>query len=84
MQQLQLGIFVAAMIALVVCGCILRGNQEKNYQRKPYSQRCRTNISQAVSVSKKKEAVVGRAAEEPYRPLKKLNQVCDLRGWSHA
>jgi hypothetical protein len=24
MQQLQLGVFVAAMIVLVVCGCILR------------------------------------------------------------
>jgi hypothetical protein len=36
---------------------------------------CRTNISPAVSLSKKKGAVIGRAAA--YRPLKKLNQVCD-------
>ena len=41
---------------------------------------CRTNISPAVSVSKKKGALIGRAAGEPYYPLKKLNQVCDLKG----
>ena len=29
MQQLQLGIFVAAMIALVVCGCILTRKPRK-------------------------------------------------------
>ena len=29
-------------------------------------------------VSKKKGALIGRAAGEPYRPLKKLGQVCDL------
>ena len=29
MQQVQLGIFVAAMIALVVCGCILTRKPEK-------------------------------------------------------
>jgi hypothetical protein len=28
MQHLQLGIFVVAMIAIVVCGCILRANQK--------------------------------------------------------
>jgi hypothetical protein len=28
-QQLQLGIFVAAMIALVVCGCILAAKPRK-------------------------------------------------------
>jgi hypothetical protein len=32
MQHLQLGIFVVAMIAIVVCGCILRANQ-KNASR---------------------------------------------------
>src|SRR5207302_10108770 len=47
-------------------------------------QRCRTNISPAVSVSKKKGAVIGRAAAQAYRPLKKLNQVCDPTGQSHA
>jgi hypothetical protein len=54
--------------------------KNKAGQRKLCGQRCRTNISPAVSVSKKKAAVVGRAAGEPYRPLKKLNQVCDPRG----
>jgi hypothetical protein len=29
MQQVQLGIFVAAMIALVVCGCILTRKPKK-------------------------------------------------------
>jgi hypothetical protein len=31
-------------------------------------------------LSKKKGALTGRAAGEPYRPLKKLSQVCDRRG----
>ena len=30
MQQLQLGIFLAAMIALVVCGCILTRKPKKS------------------------------------------------------
>jgi hypothetical protein len=33
MQQLYLGIFVAAMIALVVCGCILTHKPKKPLQR---------------------------------------------------
>ena len=57
-----------------------RANREKLYQREPRSQRCRTNIIPAVSLKKKKEAVIGRAAGEPNRPLKKLNQACDPRG----
>jgi hypothetical protein len=51
-------------------------NQEKSYQQR-CGQRCQTNISPAVSLSKKKGALIGRAAGEQYRPLKKLNQVCD-------
>src|SRR6516164_2994326 len=47
------------------------------HQRKLCGQLCRTHISPAVSVSKKKGARIGRAAGERYRPLKKLNQVCD-------
>jgi hypothetical protein len=43
-------------------------------------QQRRTNISLAVLLSKKKGALTGRAAGEPFRPLKKLNQVCDRRG----
>jgi hypothetical protein len=31
MQQLQLGIFVAAMIAIVVCGCIFTRKPKKGY-----------------------------------------------------
>ena len=57
-----------------------RGNQEKSYQRKPCGQWCWTNISPAVSLSKKNGAVIGRAAGERYRPSKKLNQVCDPSG----
>jgi hypothetical protein len=32
MQQLQLGIFVAAMIAIVVCGCIFTRKPRKKLQ----------------------------------------------------
>jgi hypothetical protein len=38
---------------------------------------CRAKISPAVSLSKRKGAVIGRAAA--HRSLKKLNQVCDRR-----
>jgi len=51
------------------------GNQEKSCHWK-CGQRCRKNISPAVSLSKKKGALIGRAAGERSRPLKKLNQVC--------
>jgi len=37
------------------------------------------DISPVVSHSKKKAALIGRAAGDLYRLLKKLNQVCDLR-----
>jgi hypothetical protein len=50
---------------------------EEKATNKLCDQRCRTNISRAVSVSKKKGALIGRASGEPYHPLKKLNQVCD-------
>ena len=80
MQQMQLWIFWSIVAAFIVCGCISRGNRQKSYQRKLCGQRARTNISPAVSVSKKKGAVIGRAAGEPYRPSKKLNQVCDPKG----
>ena len=72
MQQMQLWIFVAILGAFVVCGCILT--------RKPRKKLPTETLRPAVSVSKKKGAVIGRAAGEPYRPLKKLNQVCDPRG----
>src|SRR6516165_8568471 len=50
------------------------------HQRKLCGQLCRTHISPAVSVSKKKGARIGRAAGERHRPLKKLNQICDPKG----
>ena len=75
MQQLQLVSFALAMAALVVCGYIFTLKSRKKYQLKPCAQRSRTNISPAVSLTKKKGAAIGRAAA--YRPLKKLNQVCD-------
>ena len=81
MQQMQLWVFWAIVTAFVVCGCILTRKPRKSYQLKPFGQRGRTNISQAVSLSKKKGAVIGLAAA--YRLLKKLNQVCD-RGASAA
>jgi len=37
----------------------------------------KSNISPAASLSKRKGALIGRAAGDPYRLLKKLNQVCD-------
>ena len=49
--------------------------KKKNYQLKPRAQRCRTNISPVVSLSKKKRAVIGRAAA--YRSLKKLGRLCE-------
>jgi hypothetical protein len=36
MQQLQLGIFVAAMIALVVCGCIFTRMPRKKLPKKTW------------------------------------------------
>ena len=36
MQQLQLGIFVAAMIALVVCGCIFTRKPRKKLPKKTW------------------------------------------------
>ena len=80
MQQAQLGLFVAAMVALVVCGCIFTRKPRKKLQRDPCGRWCLTNINPAVSRLKKKGAKIGRAAGEPYPPLKKLNQVCDQRG----
>jgi hypothetical protein len=53
------------------------GFDKSDPQQKPCGQRCRANISPAVSLSKKKGAVIGRAAGGAYRPLKKLNRVCD-------
>ena len=81
MQQMQLWIFWAIVTAFVVCGCILTRKPRKKLPTEPFGQGGRTNISQAVSLSKKKGAVIGLAAA--YRLLKKLNQVCD-RGASAA
>src|SRR5215831_10954053 len=65
MQQLQLVSSALAMAALVVCGWV--------FTRKP-----RKKLpTETVSLSKKKGALIGRAAGGPYRLLKKLNQVCD-------
>jgi hypothetical protein len=79
MQQIQLAMFFVAVAALVVTGCILTRKPRKNYSGKPCGQRCQTNISPAVSVSKKKGAVIGGAAAR--RPLRKLGLDCDR---SHA
>src|SRR5262249_16613431 len=38
---------------------------------------CQTNVNQAVSLSKRKEAIIGRAPGQPHQPLRKLNLVCD-------
>ena len=75
-DKAELGIFLAAMSA----ASSSRGNRQKSQQGKLCGQRCRTNINPAVSLSKKKGAVIGRAAGGAYRPLKKLNRVCELRG----
>ena len=75
-DKAELGIFLAAMSAAASS----RGNRQKSQQGKLCGQRCRTNINPAVSLSKKKGAVIGRAAGGAYRPLKKLNRVCELRG----
>jgi len=62
MQQLQLVSFVLAMAALVVCGCIFTRKPRKILPKIPCGQRCRTNISPVVLLSKKKGAVIGQAA----------------------
>jgi hypothetical protein len=61
MQQMQLWIFWAIVAAWVVCACILNAETKKKA----------INGNRAA---RKKGAVIGRAAGEPYRSLKKLNQ----------
>jgi hypothetical protein len=83
MQQIQLAMFfVAVTAALVVTGCILGRKPRKKLRTE--IMRPPDELSLAVSLSKKKRAVIGRAAGAPHRPLKKLNQVCDPRGDSYA
>ena len=69
-----------ALACATVCGCILTRKPRK----KPPTETLRPAVPDehqpAVSVSKKKGALIGRAAGERYRPLKKPNQVCNLRG----
>ena len=78
MQQMQLWIFWAIVAVFLVCGCVPHAETEKKATNGNLAASgAPTNISAAVSLSKKKGAVVGRAAGEPYRSLKKLNQVCD-------
>jgi hypothetical protein len=70
MQQIQLAMFFVAVAASLAA-----------FSRKPRKKLPTETLRPAVpavSVSKKKRAVIGRAAGEPYRPLKKLNRVCDL------
>jgi len=73
MQQLYLGLFVAAMISLVVFWLYLYAQTEKPHQL--CGQRRWTNITPAASLSKKKGAGIGWVA--PHQSLKKLNRVCD-------
>jgi hypothetical protein len=63
--------FSGHVAAFIVCGCILT--------RKPTKRPPTETVRPAVPLSKKKGAVIGRAAGEPYRPLKRLSQVCDPR-----
>jgi hypothetical protein len=84
MQQMQLWIFWAIVTHGWFAAASSRGNQEKSYQRKPCCQRRQTNISPAFSLSRKKGALIGRAAGEPHRSLKKPNQVCDPTASLHA
>jgi ABC-type uncharacterized transport system auxiliary subunit len=74
-QQLQLVIFVLAMTALVVCGCIFTRKPSKNYPLKNLKAAVSDEHQPAVSLSKKKRTIIGRAAE--YRTLKKLGRRCD-------
>ena len=80
MQQLYFGIFWAIVIAFLVCGCILTRKPKRKPPRDTLRPAAPDEHQPAVSVSKKKGALIGRAAGEPYRPLKKLDQVCDPKG----
>jgi hypothetical protein len=81
MQLLQLGVFFAAMTALVVCGCILTRKPRKKLPMKAaqtvpdeHAPGCFA-LEPAVSLLKKKGAVIGQAAAYP--SLMKLGRVCD-------
>ena len=71
MQQAQLGMFFAAMLACAAASS--RGDRSKKYQL--CLQQCQANISPAVSLSKKRGAVTGRAVA--YQSLKKLGRLYD-------
>ena len=79
-DKAELGIFLAAMIAFIVCGRILTRKPTKKPARETLRPAVPDEHQPAVSLSKKKGAVIGRAAGGAYRPLKKLNRVCELRG----
>jgi hypothetical protein len=70
-QQIQLAVFAAACAAFLVAGCILTRKSKKSCQL--CGQRCRTNVSPAVSLAKKKGAAIGQAPV--YRSLKKLGRL---------
>src|SRR4029077_9407696 len=70
------GLFVAAMAAIVVCGCIFTRKPRKKLPTETLRPAVPQEHSRAVSLSKKKGAVIGLAAA--YRPLKKLGRRCDV------
>ena len=79
MQQIQLAMFFVAVAALVVTGCILTRKPRKKLLRETLRPAVPDEHKPAVSVSKKKGAVIGGAAAR--RPLRKLGLDCDR---SHA
>jgi hypothetical protein len=74
-QQLQLVIFVLAMTALVVCGCIFTLKPSKKLPMKSLKAAVSDEHQPGCFASKKKRAIIGRAVE--YRSLKKLGHLCD-------
>ena len=75
MQQLQLLSFALAMATLVVCGWVFTRKPRKKLPTQTVRPATPANVNPAASLSKKKRAVIGRAAA--YRSLKKLGRPCD-------
>ena len=80
MQQLQLWIFWAIVAAFLVCGCILTRKPTKKPPIETLRPAGWMNVSPAVSLSKKKGALIGRAAGEPYRPRAKRIDITGVAG----
>ena len=74
-QQLQLVIFVLAMTALVVCGCIFTRKPSKKLPMKSLEAAVSDEHQPGCFALEEERAIIGRAAE--YRALKKLGRRCD-------